>query len=130
MDTYAEQKNMRAKIRDLYKSLKAAPRVPFPAPRAPLEAPSERGVYIIFAPDGKTVLHIGQTPRAKSGLSQRLKNHLRKSSFMTLYGKKHNIRLREGYCFRCLVVEDARERALLEAYAIGRLCPEHIRHGE
>ena len=32
--------------------------------------------------------------------------------------------------YHSLVVKDARLRALLEAYAIGSLCPEHIGLGE
>ncbi len=31
--------------------------------------------------------------------------------------------------FGCLPVTDDRRRALLEAYAIGVLCPKHIGHG-
>ena len=34
--------------------------------------------------------------------------------------------LRKGYTFSYMIVPDPRMRALLEAYAIGRLCPAHL----
>lgn len=39
-------------------------------------------------------------------------------------------KLRGGYGFRYLTVKNPRQRALLEAYAIGVLCPAHIGLGE
>jgi hypothetical protein len=50
------------------------------------------------------------------------------SSFTLKYKplKKDGSCLREGYKFRCLVVQSQRQRALLEALAIGRLCPAHL----
>jgi hypothetical protein len=38
-------------------------------------------------------------------------------------------RLRGRYKFRCIVVRSDRQRALLEAYAIGFLCPAHMGTG-
>ena len=98
----------------------------FPQPREKLEAEAKRGVYVIADPAGK-IVHIGSTPRARRGIEQRLKNHLAgKSSFVRrhLGGKGH--RLRKGYKYQFLVVENSRHRALLEALAIGVLCPEHL----
>jgi hypothetical protein len=98
--------------------------------RQPLDAPSKPGVYIIC--QGETVLHIGRTLRGRSGLHQRLKNHLHgSSSFTKEYLKGRGATLREGgYAYQYLELEDSRKRALLEAYAIGTLCPKHIGLGE
>jgi hypothetical protein len=86
---------------------------------------SDHGVYVIYGADGQ-ILHVGKSSRGKRGLFQRLKNHLDgQSSFVTLYFNRDKTRVR--ICgFRYLAVEDPRQRALLEAYAIGCLCPAHI----
>jgi hypothetical protein len=90
------------------------------------DAPKDRGVYVIYSLQGK-VIHVGRTPSAKDGIAQRLGNHMSgKSSFYRDYLVPNGLKLREGCAFRCLVVPDPRQRALLEYYAIGRLCPEHI----
>jgi hypothetical protein len=52
------------------------------------------------------------------------------SSFTAKYPDGHGARLRGGYTFRCLAVKEPRRRALLEAYAIGFLCPAHIGLGQ
>jgi hypothetical protein len=114
------------KIASLFDELIRAPRRKFPAPKQSLEAPDQQGVYIIYSPSNK-VLHVGSTPRARKGLAQRLRNHLAAQSSFTLhYLNSDGSRLRRGYKFRCLIVRSSRQRALLEAYAIGRLCPAHI----
>ena len=101
----------------------------FPQERQQLEAPSEPAVYVIRKEE--TVLHVGRTLRGRDGLHQRLKNHLHgSSSFTDKYLKGNGAALRKGYTYQFLVVEDARLRALVEAYAIGRLCPKHIGLGE
>ena len=80
---------------------------------------------------GKTVLHVGRTLRGEGGLRQRLNNHLHgRSSFTKKFYKGRGRNLRSGHTYQFLVVEDARRRALLEAYAIGRLCPKHLGLGE
>ena len=102
----------------------------FPRPREKMDAPSSQGVYIIYSPQG-AVLHVGRTPRAAGGIRQRLYNHIHAlSSFTNLYLQGHGAKLREGYSFQYLVVENVRFRALLEAYAVGHLCPAHIGLGE
>jgi hypothetical protein len=114
-------------ISSLFKELMASEASEFPS-RGRCNAPDRRGVYVIYGPQGH-VLHVGRTPSAKRGLAQRLGNHMtrRGSSFWEHYLVPNGIKLREGgYTFRCLVVEDARRRALLEYYAIGQLCPAHI----
>ena len=118
------------KVRRLFRQLMAARITAFPKPRGNLDAPDHRGVYVIYGPKGRAV-HVGGTPRGKHGLRQRLKNHLhRKSSFTAKFLHGKGSRLRHAYTFRCLAVRKPRDRALLEAYAIGRLCPAYIGLGQ
>ena len=116
------------KIRGLYKKLINEEKHIFPKTGG-LKAPIERGVYVIFDPKG-TVLHVGKTSRAKQGLRQRLNNHLRgQSSFTKKYLKGRGAKLRAGYAFKSVIVDDARLRTLLEAYALAYLCPKHLGTG-
>jgi hypothetical protein len=111
-----------------FKQLKSAKRFEFPKPRGKLEAPNKRGVYVIYGRTGK-VLHVGATPRGKNGIANRLRNHLQtQSSFAWNFPqlKRQGSRLREGYKFSFLAVQNPHIRAFLESYAIGRLCPRHI----
>lgn len=113
-------------VRRLFAQLMRAPLETFPAFGYKLQAPNRQGVYIIYDPRG-TVVHVGRTPKAKRGISQRLRNHMGgASSFTNQYLKGNGSALRGKYTFRCLVVENPRHRALLEAYATGNLCPAHI----
>ena len=101
----------------------------FPAPGSRIEAATEKGVYIIYSPRGR-VLHVGGTPRGRRGVAQRLRDDLAgKSSFVQKYLNGHGRLLREGYKFRYLVITKGRDRALVEALGIGKLCPDHIGHG-
>lgn len=119
----------RQKIEKLFAELCKEPMCQFPQKREQLIAPSERGAYVIRK--GDIVLHVGRTPRGKNGLHQRLKNHLYgSSSFTKKYLKGNGAVLRDGHTYQFLVVEDTRLRALLEAYATGMLCPQHIGLGE
>ena len=114
------------RIRDLFNQLVNAPLTAFPMPRKKLNVPVECGVYVIYGRDYE-VLHVGRTTHTRRGLLQRLKGHLAaKSSFVNNHYKGEAHSLRDGHSFRCLVVQDPRERALLEAYAIGCLCPLYI----
>jgi hypothetical protein len=117
-------------VKKLFDELCAQPKRSFPQCRQPLDAPSKPGVYIIRKDE--TVLHVGRTLRGMGGLHQRLKNHLHgSSSFTNEYLEGNGETLREGgYTYQYLEVEDPRKRALLEAYAVGTLCPEHIGLGE
>ena len=122
----AEQRTVRMR----FKKLTRAERHRFPLRGERLEAPNLRGVYVIYSPKGK-VMHVGGTPRGKNGIRQRLQNHLDGlSSFVgkSLGGK--GSKLRNGYEFSSLKVENSRLRALLEHYAAGMLCPKHIGLGE
>lgn len=117
-------------VRACFAKLRRSPLKPFPIPRQKLDAPDRKGVYVIYDARGR-VLHVGRTPKAKGGLAQRLSNHLSAaSSFTKQYLKGKGTKLRHGCVFRCLVVEDSRLRALVEAYAIGYLCPAHLGLGE
>jgi hypothetical protein len=117
-------------VKMLFDKLCVQPKRSFPRFREPLDAPPKPGVYVIHK--NETVLHVGRTLRGRNGIQQRLKNHLHgSSSFTNEYLKGKGSTLREdGYTYQYLVLEDPRKRALLEAYAVGTLCPEHIGLGE
>lgn len=120
-----EQKKLMA----LFTRLVDAPLQLFPHAGGRLNATDRQGVYVIYSSRNR-VLHVGRTPKAARGIYQRLTNHLQnQSSFTTKYLAGDGARLRRGCKFRCLVVKNPRHRALLEAYAIGRLCPAHIGDG-
>jgi hypothetical protein len=117
-------------VKQVFRELISSSMVAFPEARGSIEAPDAQGVYVIYSPRGK-VLHVGRTPRGKKGLRQRLNNHLHAGSSFTLkYLDGHGARLRNGYKFRCVIVENPRLRALLESYATGQLCPAHLGLGE
>jgi hypothetical protein len=116
-------------IKHLFKRLLSQPRVSFPGDREPLTAPQLPGVYVIRR--GRKVLHVGRTLRGTKGLFQRLRNHLHgNSSFTKEYRGGYADRLRKGHTYQCLVVRDSKNRALLECYAAGMLCPDYIGLGE
>ena len=124
------EKKESLQIEELFEELCNQPRELFPEKRQQLIAPAEQGVYIIRKEE--TVLHVGKTLRGKNGLSQRLKNHVSGSStFAEEYLKGHGSILRDGkHTYQYLELADPRKRALLEAFATGTLCPEHIGLGE
>jgi hypothetical protein len=114
-------------IRALFAKLCKARLHNFPEEKKGVVAPNEQGVYVIYSPRTKRVLHVGRTYKGKSGLRQRLNNHMHgSSSFAQAYLKGRGSLLRNGYTFRCLPVKHRKRRALLEAYAAGQLCPAHI----
>lgn len=84
-------------------------------------------MYVIYAASGR-VVHVGRTPRASKGIYQRLRNHMsNQSSFCAKYLKGAGGRLsRQRFTFRYVVVSSPRQRALLEMFAIGSLCPAHL----
>jgi len=109
--------------------LLAQPQITFPERGQPLAAPCAQGVYIIRK--DRRVMHVGRTVRGKKGLYQRLRNHLSGQSSFTktsLGGRGHE--LRGVYTYQYLEVEDARQRALVECYAAGVLCPAHLGVGQ
>jgi hypothetical protein len=128
----SELRRVKAKFSELIHS----PLHAFPRSRARFTETDKRGVYVIYSPRGK-VLHVGGTPRGQRGIFQRLSNHLHGQSSFTnksQFLKKHGGRslkhrytyVREHCTYRCLAIKDERLRVLLEAYAIGHLCPDHI----
>lgn len=120
-----EPKFVQVKFRQLLRS----PMLPFCRAGERLNVPDLHGVYIIYSPKGR-VAHVGRTIRGKNGLRQRLTNHLHgASSFVAKALKGKGSKLRRGYKFRYILMEDGRLRALLEAYSIGQLCPDHLGDG-
>lgn len=94
-----------------------------------IEVSIKQGVYIVYN-NTKMPLHVGKTNRGKNGLDQRLLNHVRnQSSFSKLYMQPYKVSLRDWGEFQYIEIEDARERALLEALTAGLLCPLHIGTG-
>ncbi len=117
-------------IEVLFLRLLKAPLETFPELRKELRAPTGHGVYVIYDPR-EVVVHVGSTPRAQRGISQRLRNHMSgSSSFKYYYLHGDGSLLRGAYKFRCIEIENPRTRALLEAYTIGRLCPKHLGIGQ
>ncbi len=122
----SEQFEVRARINTLFQSLEAMPHIKFSAPGTRIKEPQTQGVYAIRAGDG-TVLHVGRTVSGENGLAQRLQNHLSgKSSFVRAYLKGDTKHLRDTFTFQCIEVENDRERALLEFFAIAWHCPLHV----
>lgn len=113
-------------VKRLFALLIASPPEKFPLSGGELNAAKARGVYVIYDPEGK-ILHVGRTTSGKGGIAQRLNDHMAgTSSFAKKKLEGRGRALRDGCYFRQLAVDDDRERALLESYAIGCLCPEHL----
>jgi hypothetical protein len=120
-----EPKAIKAKMNQLVKS----PLLRFPVSGDRLTIPHLQGVYIICDPKGR-VAHVGRTVRGKRGLHQRINNHLHgRSSFVIKALNGKGARLRNGFKFRFIAIENSRLRALIEAFAIGQLCPDHLGDG-
>jgi excinuclease UvrABC nuclease subunit len=119
-------KNEPKVVRALFDKLTNAERWGF-KPEGLAHAPKDRGVYVIYDPK-RQVVHVGRTRKAKGGIRQRLRDHLHNRSSFTvqwLHGDGEAL-VRKKYRFQSLNVRSPRRRALLEAYATGRLCPKHI----
>jgi hypothetical protein len=121
-----EHRMERDAIRKLFEKLEQQPLVPFPQGREKLAASDCHGVYVIRNPSGE-IEHVGRTLRGRGGLFRRLRRHLGgRSSFMHKRHQRNGKLLRDGYTFQFLVVDDGRERALLEHYATAWHCPAHL----
>jgi hypothetical protein len=117
-------------VKRLFTRLRRASRHHFPEQGGKLECPRRHGVYLIFDPRGR-IAHVGRTTRAQNGLRQRLQAHLAgRSSFVQQHLNGRQARLRKGYKYAWLEVPNPRLRALVEAYATGVLCPQHVGTGE
>jgi hypothetical protein len=108
-------------IRQLLQQLLAAPLHPLTEP-----APDQPGVYVIYNQHGICV-HAGQGgTRGEGTLRKRLRRHaIGRSSFVRLYYLGDRAKVRD-HQVRSLVVEDPRQRWLLEHLATGTLCPRHV----
>jgi excinuclease UvrABC nuclease subunit len=107
-------------IRTLFAKLQLAPLQRYPRLGEQLGAPQLPGVYIVYGIRGK-VRYVGLA-RGRGGLRSRLATHLRSHWHEAKYGRN----FKTHGSFRWLVVENERQRALLECYAAGCLCPVYI----
>lgn len=115
-------------IKNLFEKLITSERHVFPA-KGKINVSEKHGVYIIYSPQNE-VLHVGNTPSGRKGLDQRLYNHISCTGvFYEKYLKPNKIKMRGTHKFKYLEVDDNRQRALLEAYAAGNLCPAHFGTG-
>lgn len=118
-----------ATIKAKLKQLRKSPLLHFPEAGDRLTIPHLQGVYIIYDPKGR-VAHVGRTIRGKRGLHQRINNHLHgRSSFVIKALNGKGATLRQGFKFRFIAIENSRLRALIEAFAVGQLCPDHLGDG-
>jgi hypothetical protein len=103
-----ERRERRA-VETLFKELVGAPRKKFPRSAVELNASRRRGLYVIYDRRGR-VAHVGRTPKAKDGIVQRLRNHMRgQSSFVAHHLKGDGSRLwRDKFEFRWIVVRGGR----------------------
>ncbi len=116
-------------IQDLFEKLTSSKFYIFPL-KGKITVSEKHGVYIIYSPKNE-VLHVGNTPSGRKGLNQRLYNHISCTGvFYDKYLKPNKIKMRGTHKFKYLEVKDIRQRALLEAYAAGNLCPAHFGTGE
>jgi hypothetical protein len=132
----AQMNSELVRVKGKFAELLRSPLHSFPGSRQRFKETDKRGVYVIYSPRGK-VLHVCGTPRGQRGIWQRLGNHLHgqssftnKSNYLWRYGgrtlKDRCTYVREHCSYRYLAIEDERLRVLLEAYAIGHLCPDHV----
>ncbi|MFZ1290203.1 MAG: hypothetical protein WAR79_08930 [Melioribacteraceae bacterium] len=117
-------------IKSLHQQLLNSQSYSFPQRGAKINVSNQHGVYIIYSHED-IVLHVGTTKRAKNGLNQRLNNQkLGVSSFYRNYFRGKKLDLSVGYKFKFIIVENARQRTLLEALTTGFLCLDYIGIGE
>jgi hypothetical protein len=115
-------------IEGLFEKLTSSNFYMFPI-KGKINVSDRHGVYIIYNPQNE-VLHVGNTPSARKGLNQRLYNHISSTGvFYEKYLKPNKIKMRGTHKFKYLEVGDVRQRALLEAYSAGKLCPLHFGTG-
>jgi hypothetical protein len=112
-------------IQSLFEQLMAAQKFEFPRSPTRVEAPWEQGVYIIYDPHD-AVAHVGRK-LGEYGLFGRMGDHINGySSFHQHPLKPEGQKVSDGFLYAWLTNDSPRTRALLEAYATGRLCPAHI----
>ena len=115
-------------IKELYEKLVNSKSLPFTNKGESVKVSVNQGVY--FIQNDSEVLHVGNTVRGKGGLNQRLNNHRTgTSSFRKNYLKPNGIKLNSNFNFKFIELENPRERMLLQALIIGKLCPAYIGTG-
>tara|TARA_R110000744_G_scaffold99311_1_gene191750 strand:- start:850 stop:1233 length:384 start_codon:yes stop_codon:yes gene_type:complete len=115
-------------IEELYNKLVNSDCVPFTNKGESVNVSTNQGVYLIQ--NDSEVLHVGNTVRGKGGLNQRLNNHRAgTSSFRNNYLKPNGIKLNSYFHFKYIELENPRERMLLQALIIGKLCPAYVGTG-
>lgn len=120
-----------ARIQALLKRLLKSPQMPFPKAGPLVDVTERQGVYVVRSHHG-TVRHVGSTYRVKRGLLQRLRNHLQGQSSFALAPTAagglggHGSKLRQGFTFQVIPVNNGRVRHLLEHLAFGTLCPKYV----
>jgi hypothetical protein len=109
-------------IMALLRKLKKRPIKTFPVLHQKIDAPQKPGVYIIYSPRGR-VEHVGES----RSIAGRLRGHMgNSSSYVNKSLRRRGAQLRGAYRYRYLTVVSPRRRMLLQAMAIGQLCPRHL----
>lgn len=113
------------KIKKLYKKLCQAEGVPVPK-EGRIELPETEGVYLLLNKKDEVLL-VGKTEGGKGGLRSRINTQLFGSSpFRKMYLLPSGIDIRKKHFVHWLTIESERDRILVEAYAMGKLCPAFI----
>lgn len=113
-----------ARIRRLLDRLLAEEPVAFEPGGLPPGVPDRPAVYVIRTPDGR-VAHVGRSVRLRRRLSQHFFRR-GNSSFAVNYLIPNDRALSEGFTLQFLAIDEARERALVEALGVGTLCPLNL----
>ena len=76
---YPDHRHECDEVKRLFWKFLVAPRLPFPDTGEQLDAPNEKGVYLIEDSEGR-VLHVGRTPQKKNGIRQQLQLSVNRST--------------------------------------------------
>ena len=116
-------------IMKLFDELITSKKDNFPSDGRIKKLPKKQGVYLIHTPKGD-VAHVGRTNGGNDGLLQRINNHISgkkgHSSFTRNYLNGHPEKLRHGWHYQYIIVQNVYDRILLEAYATWKLHPKHL----
>jgi excinuclease UvrABC nuclease subunit len=113
------------KVKKLVKKLEKAEILAFPE-EGKIELPEVEGVYAIVNKKDE-VIHVGKTEGGLGGLFARLNGHLYgKSALRKAYLAPNEINLRNKCGVKWVEVKTERLRYLVEARAIGKLCPAYL----
>jgi excinuclease UvrABC nuclease subunit len=113
------------KIKKLFKKLCKSEGVLVPK-EGRIELPETEGVYLLLNKKDEVLL-VGKTEGGKGGLRSRINSQLFGASpFRKMYLLPSGTDIRKKHYVHCLAIESERDRILVEAYAMGKLCPEFI----